>query len=228
MSALTESPTRQTALIALIRDLIESGELAPGARVTEQALAARFGVSRTPLREALRALASEGFIALSPNRGARVAELSPADVDEIFPVMAQLESLAGELAAPRLTDLELAELRALHYQMVLHYKRGERADYAALNEQIHDKILAAAGNATLTGLYRSLAGRVRRSRYAARMSDRDWAKAIAEHEAILAALEARDGPRLATVLKDHVATKAETVKARLTSGEAASRLDTGA
>ena len=221
MSAPSGSPTRQGALVALIRELIETGELAPGARITEQALAARFGVSRTPLREALRALATEGYVTLAPNRGARIAPLSPADIDELFPVMAQLEALAGELAAPRMTELELAELRALHYQMVLHYRRGEAADYAALNEAIHDRILAAAGNATLSGLYRSLAGRVRRTRYLARMSDSQWASAVAEHESILAALEIRDGARLAAVLKDHVATKAATVKARLKEAERA-------
>ena len=215
MSVTTEGPPRLGALVERLRWLIESGELAPGDRITEQALAGRFGVSRTPLREALRALASEGMVELTPNRGARVARLTPADVDEIFPVMAQLEALAGELAASRITELELAELRALHYQMVLHYRRGERPDYARLNEAIHDKILAAAHNATLTGLYRSLAARVRRARYVARMSDGEWAKAVAEHESILAALEARDGPRLSAVLKDHVATKAATVKARL-------------
>lgn len=217
MSIIEQDRPRQGALLQRLREMIESGELAPGERITEQALAAHFGVSRTPLREALRALASEGLVETAPNRGARVARLTQADVDEIFPIMAQLEALAGELAAERLTELALAEIRALHYQMLLHYRRGEAPAYFMVNEQIHDKILAAAGNATLSGLYRSLVGRVRRARYLSPISEAQWARSVAEHEAILAALEERDGPRLATLLRDHVATKAATVKATLDS-----------
>ena len=215
MSVVEQTRPRQETLLERLREMIESGALAPGERITEQALAARFGVSRTPLREALRALATEGLVETAPNRGARVARLTPADVDEIFPIMAQLEALAGELAAARLTDLELAELKALHYEMALHHTRGASRAYLVVNERIHDKILSAAGNATLSTLYRSLAGRVRRARYASPMSEAQWARSLAEHEAILAALEARDGPRLSALLRDHVATKAATVKATL-------------
>ena len=220
MSVVEQERPSHGTLSERLRAMIESGELAPGARITEQALASHFGVSRTPLREALRALASEGLVETEPNRGARVASLTQADVDEIFPIMAQLESLAGELAAARLTEVDLAEIRALHYQMVLHHKRGERPPYFMVNEQIHDKILCAAGHATLSGLYRSLVGRVRRARYRSPVSEAQWAQSVAEHEAILAALEARDGPRLAALLRDHVATKAATVKATLASEQA--------
>ena len=220
MSVVEQERPSHGTLLERLREMIESGELAPGERITEQALASRFGLSRTPLREALRALASEGLVETEPNRGARVASLTQADVDEIFPIMAQLEALAGEMAAARLTEVDLAEIRALHYQMVLHHKRGERPPYFMVNEQIHDKILCAAGNATLLNVYRSLVGRVRRARYLSPVSEAQWAQSVAEHEAILAALEARDGPRLAALLRDHVATKAATVKATLASEQA--------
>ena len=199
-------------LVARLRDLIIEGELAPDARVPERALCQRFQVSRTPLREALKVLAADGLVRLAPNRGARVAALTVADVEEMFPVMGALEALAGRLAAGRITEEGLAEVRALHYQMVLHHKRGELAAYFRLNQQIHEKILAAAGNATLAGLYRGLAGRIRRARYVANMSSARWAQAVAEHEAILAALVARDGPALGAILKDHLKNKCETVK----------------
>ena len=215
MSVVEQTRPGQVSLLERLREMIESGALAPGERITEQALATRFGVSRTPLREALRALASEGLVETAPNRGARVARLTPGDVDEIFPIMAQLEALAGELAAARLTEIELAELKALHYEMALHHTRGDSRAYIVVNERIHDKILSAAGNATLSTLYRALAGRVRRARYVSPMSEAQWARSLAEHEAILAALEARDGPRLSALLRDHVATKAATVKATL-------------
>jgi DNA-binding GntR family transcriptional regulator len=199
-------------LVARLRDLIIEGEFAPGSRVPERALCQRFQVSRTPLREALKVLAADGLIQLAPNRGARVAALTVADVEEMFPVMGALEALAGELAAGRITEEGLAEVRALHYQMVLHHKRGELAAYFRLNQQIHEKIMAAAGNPTLAALYQSLAGRIRRARYLANMSAKRWARAVEEHEAILAALEARDGPRLGAILKDHLKNKCETVK----------------
>ena len=107
-------------VVSGIRDLIIKGELAPGSRVPERVLCEKFGVSRTPLREALKVLASEGLIDLLPNRGARIVDLTEDDIEEMFQVMGALESLAGELAARKITEEDLAELRALHYQMALH------------------------------------------------------------------------------------------------------------
>ncbi len=206
-------------LVARLRDLIVEGELAPGLRVPERALCQRFHVSRTPLREALKVLASEGLVLLQPNRGATVAKLTLADVEEMFPVMGALEALAGELAAARISEEGIAEIQALHYQMVLHWKRGELTPYFKLNQQIHEKILAAAGNTTLAVQYRGLAGRIRRARYVANMSGARWAQAVAEHEEILAALIARDGPALGAILRRHLGNKCETVKDSLLAEE---------
>ncbi len=210
-------------LVERLRDLIVEGEMAPGTRVPERELCTRFGVSRTPLREALKVLASEGLLALLPNRGAQVASLTLADIDEMFPVMGALEALAGELACARVTDEEIAEIRALHYQMVLHYTRRELPEYFRLNQRIHERILEIAGNATLTRMYTGLAGRVRRARYVANMSGARWDHAVEEHEAILDALALRDGPRLARILKLHLANKCETVKDSLLAETASSK-----
>jgi DNA-binding GntR family transcriptional regulator len=199
-------------LVARLRDLIVEGELVPGARVPERALCERFGVSRTPLREALKVLASEGLLELLPNRGATVARLTARDLDEMFPVMGALEALAGELACARITDQEVAEIRALHYQMVLHHTRGELPDYFRLNQRIHELIMDAALNATLSRMYRGLAGRIRRARYVANMSKARWNQAVKEHEAILDALDRRDGPALGRILERHLRNKCETVK----------------
>lgn len=204
-------------LVGHLRDLIIEGELAPGTRIPERELCLRFGVSRTPLREALKVLASEGLLALLPNRGAQVASLTIADVEEMFPVMGALEALAGELACAKVTDEEIAEIRADHYQMVLHYTRRELPDYFRLNQRIHERILEIAGNATLTRMYAGLAGRVRRARYIANMTKARWDQAVEEHEAILDALAQRDGPRLARILKLHLANKCETVKESLSA-----------
>ena len=214
-------------LVARLRDMIVEGELTPGERVPERVLCTRFGVSRTPLREALKVLASEGLLDLLPNRGATVSRLTVDDLDEMFPVMGALEALAGELACDRVTDEEIAEIRALHYQMVLHHARRELAPYFRLNQAIHERILNAAHNETLARMYRGLAGRVRRARYLANMSASRWAHAVEEHEAILDALARRDGQRLSHILKQHLKNKCETVKeSLLTDGAPAPMADT--
>ncbi len=208
----TAPATLHDDLVERLRELIVESVLEPGARVPERELCERFEVSRTPLREALKVLASEGLLELLPRRGAQVTRLTAADLDEMFPVMGALEALAGELACAEITEVELAEVRALHYQMVLHATRGELPEYFRLNQRIHEAIMAAARNPTLARLYRGLAGRVRRARYLANMSRPRWDQAVAEHEAILAALESRDGVALGQVLKTHLRNKCETVK----------------
>jgi DNA-binding GntR family transcriptional regulator len=208
-------------LVERLRDMIVEGELAPGDRVPERSLCERFGVSRTPLREALKVLASEGLLELLPNRGAAVARLTGDDLEEMFPVMGTLEALAGELACAQVTEEQLAEIRALHYQMVLHHTRGELPQYFRLNQRIHELIMQAAGNATLTRMYRSLSGRIRRARYVANMSKARWAQAVEEHEEILEALSARDGARLADILKRHLRNKCETVRESFLTGDGA-------
>lgn len=205
-------------LVNGLRDLIVEGEIPPESRVPERELCARFGVSRTPMREALKVLASEGLLTLLPNRGAQVVRLTTDDIDEMFPVMGALESLAGELACAHITEEEIAEIRALHYQMVLHYTRRELPDYFRLNQRIHERLLEIAGNATLARMYAGLAGRVRRARYIANMTAARWAQAVEEHEAILDALGNRDAARLGQILKAHLANKCETVKESLAAG----------
>ena len=203
---------RYDDVVAGIRDLIIEGDLAPGSRIPERVLCERFSVSRTPLREALKVMASEGLIELLPNRGARVLRLTEEDVEDMFEVMGTLEALAGELAAKRITEEEMAEIRALHYQMALHFTRQELMPYFRLNQEIHGKIFEISHNKTLISVYRGLSGRIRRARYVANISQSRWSEALDEHEQILAALEARDGAHLGQLLKEHLRKTCETVK----------------
>jgi len=214
-----KTASRHEDLVRQIRDLVIDGTLAPGERVPERVLTERFAVSRTPLREAVRALASEGILELLPNRGAHVKSLTPQEVDELFQVMGALEALSGELAASNATEDDLTEIRALHYQMVLHFSRRERMEYFRLNQQIHEKILSAAGNNTLEQMYRTLASRIRRARYIANISEDRWAEAVKEHEAILATLEARDGQALGQTLQSHLAKTCDNVRQIIKKGE---------
>lgn len=208
-----------------LRHLIIEGDLAPGEKLSERDLCSRFAVSRTPLREALKVLSAEGLVRLVPHRGAAVAKLTLADLEEAFPIMGALEAVAGELACRHITDTEIDEIGALHAEMVRAYEARDLSGYFALNQDIHEKIFAAARNPTLTQMQRGLAGRVRRARYMANMSAARWAQAVREHEAILAALSARDGGRLGMLLKGHLANKLVTVREALVADEGGSRDD---
>lgn len=205
-------PVLHNEVVTRLRKMIVEGDFEPGARLPEKMLCEQFEISRTPLREAMRVLSSEGLVVLTPNRGATVSQITESDADEMFPIMATLEALAGELACKHITEDQLAEIRALHFQMVLHYRREEMADYFRLNRAIHEKIMDAAANPTLANIYAGLEVRIRRARYLANITRTRWGKAVAEHEEMLKALEARDGPRLANVLKLHLQNKCDAVK----------------
>src|SRR3954452_13325183 len=117
VTAFPRAAGLHAGLLDGVRRLINEGDLAPGARVPERELCARFGVSRTPLRECLKVLAAEGLVELLPNRGARIATLDGADLVHLFEVMAALEAEGGRLACERISDAEAAEVQSLHYRM---------------------------------------------------------------------------------------------------------------
>lgn len=202
-------------IVERLRLLIHSGELAPNEKLNEKALCDRFGVSRTPLREALKVLSAERLVRITPHYGASVTELTIADLEEVFPIIGALEGLAGAQACASATDADIEEIARLHADMLRHYEARDRAAYFACNEAVHDAILRAARNTTLSETLQGLAGRVRRARYQANMSEDRWARAVAEHDIILARLQARDGPGLADILRAHLQNKLETVRAAL-------------
>src|SRR3954466_16292015 len=114
-------PSLHEAIVARVRDMIIEGELSPGTRIHEGNLGNKLGISRTPLREALKFLASEGLVELSPGRGAVVRQFSPKDVRDSLVVVVNLEGLAGRLACEHATDAEIQEIRKLHDRMMEMY-----------------------------------------------------------------------------------------------------------
>lgn len=196
-------PGMYASVVEQIRDLIVEGTLVEGSRISERALCERFGVSRTPLREALKVLAAEGIVELLPNRGARVAKVPFAEVAESLVVIGALEGLAAQLACERITDDQIAEITALHYQMVAHYLRRDLPNYFRANQAIHQAIVKAAGNSVLEEMERHLSLRLRRARYAANLNAMRWNEAVSEHEQILRALTERNGGALSVLLKAH-------------------------
>ena len=211
---ITRRPLHEEATDRL-RDLIVQGRLAPGTRLNERLLTAQLGVSRTPLREAFKVLATEGMVDLLPNRGAIVSQMDPVRLAETLSVMGALEALAGELACLNATEAQVNEIRALHYEMLAHHARGDLAAYFKFNQAIHLKIVKYSGNAVLFNTYRQMNGNVRRARYMANLSKERWDAAVREHEEILAALDARDVKRIKALLADHLAHKQKSVFAEL-------------
>lgn len=202
-------------VLSRLRDYIVEGNLRGGERVPERELCAMLGISRTPLREALKVLASEGLLELLPNRGARVRALTTQDLTELFDVMGGLESLAGRLACEHVTDDELLAIEQLHHEMYGFYLRRDLHGYFKVNQRIHEKIVEAARNAVLTATYASLANRLRRERFSANLAtDRDrWTEAMREHEAILDALQQRAGEQLSNILFQHLRNKRRALSA---------------
>jgi DNA-binding GntR family transcriptional regulator len=198
-------------LLEQLREVFVSGEVPAGQKVPEAQLCERFGVSRTPLREALKVLAAEGHVELLPNRGARVRELSAEEVDGLFAVAGALEALAGEQACERVTPEEVEVLAGLHARMQAARERRDRAAYYALNRSIHEGIVAATRNPVLVAQYALLNARIRRIRFASPMSEEIWARAMAEHDGMLNALQRRDGAAMAGILKTHLKHKSQAI-----------------
>lgn len=191
-------------LVTGIREMVIAGALRPGDKIPEQDLCRRFGVSRTPLREALKVLASEGMLQLLPRRGAIVATVSPEEIDELFPVMAALEALAGELVCKRATDADIDRLQGLHDQLMAAYQANDEASYLQANRRFHETLVAVAGNATLTTTYTQILMRTRVFRFVARKSPENWQAAVRDHQSIMEALSSRNATRLSRLLRRHV------------------------
>ncbi|MBI4985693.1 MAG: GntR family transcriptional regulator [Rhodocyclales bacterium] len=187
-----------------LRSRIYAHELAPGAWVDEQAIATEYGISRTPLREALKVLASEGLVTLKPRRGCYVTELSEQDLDEIFPVMALLEGRCAHEATRKASADDLKRLADIHADLERHAAANDPDHFFEANQQFHDALQELAGNRWLGQLIEetrkfikltrrdslNLAGRLRQS--------------LAEHRKILAAVQQRDPDGAARCMHEHI------------------------
>jgi len=202
-------------VVARLRDMILDGSLPPGDWIAEMKLCGDLSISRTPLREALKVLASENLVTLLPNRGAMVTDIRVEEIVELFEIMDALEALIGHLAVARASDADIAALQAMHATMVTHHNRGQRSAYFELNQAIHQRIAELSGNQSLANTYSGFAGKIKRARYLANLSDARWAQSVSEHEGFMAALGNRDATRFAALLREHSQHTGAVVCARL-------------
>jgi len=187
-----------------LRQMIDAQELAPGAWIDELRLVEVMGISRTPLREALKVLASEGLVRLEPRRGCFVNALTERDLDDIFPLMALLEGRCAFEAATRATEADLQALEAPHAKLCRHAEAGEIDAYYETNYEIHETIQRLAGNVWLSGVIDDLRKVLRLSRHKSLMLPGRMAQSCAEHLAVFDALKARDPARAEALMKIHL------------------------
>jgi DNA-binding GntR family transcriptional regulator len=187
-----------------LRERIFAGELAPGVFLDEVALAEGLGISRTPLREALKVLVAEGLVRHEPRRGCFVNQVTEQDLDDIFPVIASLEGQCAHQAALRASDADLTALEVLHQRLVDHAQARRINDYYATNFTIHEAIITLADNRWLAQVIGDLRKIVKLSRLQQLHAPGRLDQSLSEHLAVFAALKARDALGAEAAMRTHI------------------------
>lgn len=190
-------------LLDRLREMIIHGEIGPGSKIPEKELCNQFGISRTPLREALKVIAFEGLISLNHNRGAVVRPLSVIDLRELFPIYTHLQVLAAVLACERLSTEDIEKLMKLHERHSAVVKANAFPDCVAIDDAVHVGIERACGSSMLISLLQVVSGRIRQARYSIRAPEARLKDALAEHERILVKLKERDPEGLSRAVRAH-------------------------
>ncbi|GAB4165290.1 MAG: GntR family transcriptional regulator [Rhodocyclaceae bacterium] len=188
----------------VLRARIHAGALLAGERLDEAGLAAELGISRTPLREALKILSAEGLLKIEPRRGCFVAELSLADLAEIFPIMAMLEGRVAYEAAGHARAQDLERLEALHAKLEKYAAAGDIDRYYEINFQFHAALQRVAGNRWLEHLIGDLRALLRLSRHRSLGLEGRLKASLAEHRALMKALRARAAAKAEEVMRAHL------------------------
>lgn len=187
-----------------LRQRIFSHELPPGTWVDEQALADDYGISRTPLREALKVLASEGLVTLKPRRGCYVTEISERDLDEIFTVMALLEGQCAQTTAHKASEADLERLRKIHAQLEKAAGADDINGFFEANQAFHLALQEITDNRWLQHAIEDLRKVIKLSRHHSLFSEGRLEQSLAEHRQILAALTARKADEAETLMRTHI------------------------
>ncbi len=187
-----------------LRSRIFAHELRPGSWIDEQALTAEYGISRTPLREALKVLASEGLITLRPGRGCQVTELGEKDLDELFPILALLEGRCAYEAAERADAAHHATIRTLHDQLEALAQDGDIAGFFEVNQRFHQLVQEIAGNRWLTQIIQDARKVLKLTRFHSLFMAGRLQESLAEHRELVGAILARDPVRAQRAMEHHL------------------------
>jgi len=209
MKSQTKKPARKTSTRAVeLRYAIEEdillGRFEPGQRLDEQSIAERFGISRTPVREALRHLAASGLVDMEPNRGAVVSQPTISELIEMFQVMAELEGLCARLAARRISADELMTLRETQNASIERVEAGDASGFYDINIEFHEGIYTASRNRFLIKQTKDIRRRVGPYRRYITYQPGRMADSIGEHEAILEAIATGDGDKAHDLMRHHI------------------------
>jgi len=181
--------TLRERIVDFIKDAIVQGELKPGTRVPEQEIAENFGISRTPIREAFRQLESEGFISVTPRKGAVVSAITDKDVSEFYAIKSLLEGYAARTACRTFTDKEVKRLEDLNVQMEKYAARDDVKNFFKLDNQFHDVFLGACGNDKLCAMVHQLVQQFERFRITALATPGRMTESVEQHREIIEAFK---------------------------------------
>lgn len=209
--------TRADELRQVLADEIVRGKIVPGASLDETAIAARFGVSRTPVREAIRQLAASGLIDAKPHRAAVVARPDHDELIGMFEIMAELEGLCAHFAAERMTSAERAGLEKVHEDLRLLIQDGDPQNYHETNQLFHGTVYSGAHNAYLAELTGSTRIRVQPFRRAQFRNLGRLAKSHEEHDRVVQAILRADATAAQKAMRDHIMTVFDEYEAYLRS-----------
>jgi DNA-binding GntR family transcriptional regulator len=202
MSALSLAPRALYEEVAeLLRQRIFKRELEPGSWIDELKLAEEYGISRTPLREALKVLAAEGLVTMKVRRGAYVTEVSEKDLADVYHLLSLLESDAAGVVAERATDAQRSELQALHAELETALANRDR--FFAINEQFHMRLLEMADNRWRQQMVADLRKVMKLNRHSSLFKSGRIEESLAEHRAVMAALLARDADLTRQRMQEH-------------------------
>jgi len=197
--------TLREKILETIRDAILKGSLKPGERVSEPDLAERFGISRTPIREAFRQLESEGYLQVVPRKGAVVASLSERDIEEFYAIKIILEGFAARMAAEKLTGKEIERLESINERLYKLADEGDVKTFFRVHNEFHEVFIKAAGNDKLSEMINQLVMKFKRLRLASLSQPGRMAISIEDHRDMIQAFKEHDGTRADNLIR-HAAT----------------------
>jgi DNA-binding GntR family transcriptional regulator len=202
MKPIERHQTLREKILETIREAILKGNLKPGEKVAEPELAERFGISRTPIREAFRQLETEGYLTVIPRKGAVVAALSKRDVEEFYAIKSILEGYAASLAAPKLTDKELQKLENINIKLGQLAEGGDVKAFFKIHNEFHDIFVRASGNSKLFDLVQQLGLKFSRLRMSSLSVAGRMNISVEEHEKLLEAFRRHDGEEAECTVKE--------------------------